>query len=272
MADSSTIYLVLMPPGTIVNQGGGMGCQDFDGYHAETAVTTALNVVYAVGCACPGFDGPSITNLQERTVAISHELVEAATDPFPFSNPAYAQTDNADIVWSLDTGGELADMCEFNLDSYAVPAGSTYMVQRSWSNKAAKASANPCVPVVNTAEPYFNSMPVLPDMVTVSGGGPTITTPGVKIAVGASKTIDVTLFSDAPTKGPWKVTAYDMSAVLGGPKELTLSLDKDTGQNGDTLHLTITVVKADTQFGVGSFALFSDLGGAENLSISAVGQ
>jgi hypothetical protein len=271
LADPGTIYLMLMPAGTIVTQGGGTGCMDFDGYHDETPVTTAVRVPYAVGCSCHGFDGPSITDLQERTVAISHELVEASTDPFPNSDPAYAQEDDADIVWSLDTGGELADMCEFNTDSYAVPPGSKYMVQRSWSNKAAKASTNPCVPVLTT-EPYFNAVPALPDMLTISGGGPSITTPGVKIAVGASKTIDVTLFSDAPTSGPWKVSVYDMSPFLGGPSQLDLSLDKTSGKNGDTLHLTIKVIAADTQFGVESFALFSDLGGAENMWLGTVGQ
>jgi hypothetical protein len=271
-ADPSTIYLMLMPKGTIVTQGGDKGCTAFDGYHDETAVTTAVTVPYAVGCSCHGFDGPSVTDLQERTVAISHELVEASTDPFPNSSPAYAQEDDADIVWSLDSGGELADMCEFNLDSYAIPAGSKYMIQRSWSNKAAKANTNPCVPVINTKEPYFGAAPVLPDMLTISGGGPAITTPGVKIAVGASKTIDVNLFSTAPTTGPFKLSVYDMSQVLGGPSELDLSLDKDTGSNGDTVHLTIKVVAADQQFGVGSFAIFADLDGAENLWLGTVGQ
>ena len=36
---------------------------------------------------------------------VSHELQEAATDPFPNSNPAYVQTDNNDLVWTFATGG-----------------------------------------------------------------------------------------------------------------------------------------------------------------------
>ena len=53
-------------------------------------------------------------------------------------------------------------------------------------------------------------------------GGPVIHTPGVKIPVGGSKTIDVTLFSDAPTTGPWRVIAYDGNYLAGGSAELSL--------------------------------------------------
>ena len=41
---------------------------------------------------------------------MSHELVEAATDPFPASDPAFYGADQANLVWTLTTGGEVADM------------------------------------------------------------------------------------------------------------------------------------------------------------------
>jgi hypothetical protein len=270
-ADGSTIYLLLFPPGTTVTQMGARGCHDYDGYHAEAQITTGLSVPYAVGCACPGYDGPGISAIQQRTVAISHELVEAATDPFPFSRPGYAQEDLADIIWTIETGGEVADMCELSQDSYFTPPGSTYMIQRSWSNIAALAGKNPCVPAATSA-PYFNSVPILPDKVTVMGGGPTFMTPGVKIPVQGKKTIDISLHSEAPTKGPWKVSAYDAAYLVGGMPELELSLDKHSGEDGDVLHLTITVLKEDTLFGVAGFVLFSDLDGQEAVSMGAVGQ
>ncbi len=273
-ADPSTIYLFLIPQGTTIGDpSGGYGCQDYDGYHDEIAYSGSKTVPYAVGCSCPGFDGPAVTPIQERTVAISHELVEAATDPFPNTKPAYGQEDDADIVWTLATGGEVADMCEFNLDSYVVPPGSTYMIQRSWSNKAAKAGTNPCVPVITT-DPYFNSFPVLPDMLALAGGGVTIHTPGVKIPVGSSKTIDIDLFSDAPTSGPWKLEVIDGEyAALGASTPyLQLTLDKSSGQSGDTVHLTIKVLKADTQYGMEPFILSSTLNGQNNLWMGAVGQ
>ena len=273
-ASTSTIYLFLLPPGTIITTTGsnGTGCTDFDGYHDESAVTNGVTVPYAVGCSCPGFDGPAITDLEERTVVISHELVEASTDPFPNTDPAYVQEDDDDIVWTLVSGGEVADLCELNLDSYYIPPDGTYMVQRIWSNEAAKASTNPCVPVPDTG-PYFNSVPALDDAIQLDvGGGATLPTIGVTIPVGASKTIPVSLFSDAPTSGPWKVSVYDGSYLTGGTAELDLSLDEDTGENGDTLNLTIKVLEADPTYGVESFVLFSDLGGQENIWMGMVGQ
>jgi hypothetical protein len=271
-ADPSTVYLFLIPPGTILSDTSGTGCTDYDGYHVESTVTGTLNVPYAAACACPGFDGKNVNDLQQRTVAISHELVEAATDPFPNANPAYLGEDNADIVWTITSTGEVADMCQFNSDSYAIPAGATYMVQRSWSNEAARSGTNPCVPVLTPA-PYFNSVPVLPDMVAVQIGGPPVVAPGVKIPVGGSRTIDVTLFSDAPTSGPWKVSAGDISALTGGSKQLLLTLDKASGQNGDTLHLTIKVLQPDSTYGVEPFVLFSDdTSGQDNLWMGLVGQ
>jgi hypothetical protein len=55
------------------------------------------------------------------------------------------------------------------------------------------------------------------------------------------------LFSDAPV--PCTVTAFDDEALVGQSAKLTLSLDALSGQNGDTLHLTITPEAADTFFG-----------------------
>ena len=270
-ASATTIYLFLVPPQTtesyVYDGVTSTGCTDYDGYHDETTVGSTT-IAYAVGCACPGFDGKGVTDLQERTVAVSHELIESATDPFSQSKPAWRQEDNADIVWTIMAGGEVADMCQYNSDSYDVPPGSTYMIQRSWSNMAAKAGTNPCVPVPTTA-PYFNSVPSLPDMLTVSGFG---AAPGVKIPVGQKKTIDVDLFSEGPTTGPWSVVLYDGDFVNTGTHYLNLSLDKTSGQNGDTLHLTIEVLKADTTYGVVPFILSSTLNGQNNLWMGLVGQ
>jgi hypothetical protein len=278
-ADASTIYLFLIPTGMVISDMTGTSCKDYDGYHSEATITSSLSVPYAIGCSCPGFDGATVTNLAERTIALSHELDEAATDPFPFSNPAFGQADDPDTVWTILSGGEVADMCEFNDDSYLPNPGGTYWVQRSWSNKAAKALTNPCVPFTATG-PYFNTMPVLPDKVAITGGGTSVTVPGVKIPVGGSKTIDLTLFSEAPTAGPWKVRALDGAYdFLGSPSaNLTLTLDKTSGQNGDTLHLTIKVLHTDPMFGVEPFVILSTLGKAgdpdfqNNLWMGVVGQ
>jgi hypothetical protein len=258
-ADPSTIYLFAFPSTTIESSMDGSCCMEYDGYHTDLTLGTTA-VPYAVSCACPGFDGSGITDLQERTVDISHELVETATDPFPNVQPGYREEDDADIVWTLASGGEVADMCEFNDDANYLPPGSTYMVQRSWSNAAAALVQNPCVPHTSS-QPYFNSFPALDSITYVPPGGPGFTTQGVNIPIGQTKTIAINLFSTAPTGGPWTVRIYDYDEALVGTKAyLGLTLDKNNGQNGDTLHLTIAPKTADTKLGGEAFIIFSDLG------------
>jgi hypothetical protein len=264
-ADPTTEYVFLLPAGTNISSNGGGCCTEFLGYHYETPVG-ATNVSYAVVCDCAPVQGQNITALENTTTTVSHEMVEEATD----SNPAFARADRNDIVWTYVTGGEIADMCEYNLDSNYLPPGSTYMIQRSWSNAAATAGTNPCVPVATTA-PYFNSYVAYSDDIGISYYGYAVQTTGVKLAVGATRTVDVVLSSVAPTAGPWTVHAWDMNDYLGNPSNTTLSLDKTTGSNGDVLHLTITVNSYDPNFGGAGFIIESTLDGQDNLTMGAIG-
>lgn len=258
-ADPETIYLFLLPQGTIEQDSDGACCTDFDGYHWEAKVGS-VSVPYAVSCSCPGFDGPGVTPLQERTVDISHELFEAAADPLPTTAPAYTQEDDADYVWTLVTDGEVADMCEFNDDANVVPPGSSYMIQRSWSNAAAARGDDPCVPSVTTT-PYLNTFPAL-SSITASGIAAGFVTQGLSVRIGQTRTIALTLSSAAPTDKTWTVKAYDYDLdVLGQSSAgLSLSLDKTSGRNGDVIHLTLVPRKADAQIGGEAFLLVSDYG------------
>jgi hypothetical protein len=271
-ADPNVIYLFVVPDGSTVKDATSSCCSDFGGYHGETKVG-GVAIPYAVGCSCPGFLGFTFTGLQVRTAAISHELIETATDPFPFSNPAYQLEDRADIVWTVVTGGEVGDMCAFNDDAYYVPPGSKYMVARTWSNAAAKAMQNPCVPHATTA-PYFNSFPALE---SISLGDANYLTRGVNVPLGQTKTIELTLYSGAATKNTWAVSAVDYDYwVRGLPSSLDLSLDKSEGKNGDTLHLTITPKRADPDLHAEAFIIISHYGGVRdadyqtNLTMSLV--
>jgi hypothetical protein len=255
-ADPSTIYLFVLPEGSIESDSEGACCTDYDGYHYQAEVG-AVTVPYALSCACPGFDGPHITDLQERTIDMSHELVESATDPFPNSDPAYTQEDDADIVWTLVTDGEVADMCEFNDDANVIPPGSTYMVQRSWSNAAAARFENPCVPVVTTT-PYFNSFPQLG---SISYNAGHITTQGINIPLGQSKTIDVALLAAAGMEQLWTVAPYDYDdAILGLSPDSILRPLNFTGGDGDTFRLTINPTAADDDLKGEAFIIWSDYG------------
>ncbi len=257
-----------VPEGSDVDNGC---CTEFAGYHDEVNIN-GVDVAYAIVCTCPGFDGPGVSTLGSLTTALSHEIVEAATDPLPQSDPAWTKTDDADMGWSLITQGELADMCEFDADQYLTPTDMTYVVQRSWSNKAAAAGKDPCVLESTPPDVYFNSVPVVSDTVTASWYFGDVQTQGVKIALGQTRTIDVKLFSDAPTSGPWHVEAYDYAEVYGGAPNLKLTFNTNTGSNGDVLKLTIKALKKDADFGAAPFYIESTLGNASNLWMAVVGQ
>jgi hypothetical protein len=262
--DTNTIYMIAIPNGTAFDDGtGSKCCTDYDGYHNEARIGTT-RVSYAVVCSCPGFDGNGETNAQQVTVAASHELVESATDPYFQSRPGYAQSDDDHAVWTVLTQGELADMCELNTDAYYIPPDGTFMVQRTWSNAAAKAGKNPCVP---GGEPYAGALPVLTTSGSINYNGPW-TTKVVKIPVGMTGEVDVQLYSDAVV-GPFTVQAFDYNSFYnGGAKLLQLSLDKQTGNNGDTLHLSITPTAFDSTLNAAIFVIETHFNNNKNQSLA----
>jgi hypothetical protein len=271
-ADPGVIYLYALPEGTTETvAGAGSCCSDFGGYHDETTSGT-VTVPYAVGCACPGFLGSGASALDERTGAISHELVEAATDPFPFTNPALSSTDEADLVWTLVTGGEVGDMCAVLPDAFYTPAGASNLVQRSWSNASAALGQDPCVPHVGPA-PYFATFPVLDEV--MYGGAQGYPTRGLQIPVGQSRTIELDLFSAGDSSFTWNVTPFSYEDLIGvGTPTLGFSLDKTVGGAGDKLHLTITVLGTNASLGAEPFVILSEHGapgGADYQTAMSIG-
>jgi len=244
----NTIYAVFLPEGVTLTA-GGTSCVDFGGYHAETN----NGVVYALLPRCTSTKHPGLEYL---TIATSHEVLEASTDPHPYSDPAYNEVDDDDAILGLMPGGELGDMCEVASAVYQPMVGSFY-VQRTWSNASAAAGHDPCVPVLTT--PYVEAAANLPE-ITIDAGGQFMTR-GVVVPNGMSKTVEVDLYSDAPTND-WTVVAYDVASMyqMSAP-ELALTLDRTSGNNGDKLNLTIQRVAPASEFGVSEFVLFTQVDG-----------
>jgi hypothetical protein len=140
-------------------------------------------------------------------------------------------------------------------------------VQRTWSNAAASAGRDPCQPELD-GETFFNAVPILADTVHVGSATPLQTTVGAFIAPGTSKVIDVVLYSEADV-GPWAVSA--VSVPIGG-SNLSFAWDRTTGNNGDTLHLTITMNYAESSYGGEPFLIESTLAGETNYWLGYVGQ
>ena len=191
------------------------------------------------------------------TEVASHELFEAATDPLPFTSPAYNRLDGDHYAWGFVFLSEGGDLCVQADELTVKPDDIGFSVQRMWSNAYAKLGHDPCVPAVKNTT-YFNSAPVLADTLTFDDQGQRVTTKGLRIPVGSSKTIDVQLFSDGPS-GLWSVTAVDPSSLRGGePSPLSFAFDRTTGKNGDVLRLTIT--RSAGGAGFDAFMLQSKLG------------
>jgi hypothetical protein len=237
---SDDLYIIYYPSGVNIDLYGTQSCQYFGGYHNETSVQ-GQHVAYAVVPRC---QYPGMSALSTTTSSASHELIEAATDPYPQTSPAYAVVDDTDIYWLDALGaGEVGDMCAQQPQNFTTFPGFNYVVQRSWSNAAANAGNDPCQPEPQ-GEVYYNAAPVLTDTVNYTIQFQKVPVRGIKIPVGQSATVPVDFYSDAPM-GPWPAQGYDYSSTfMGGPQLLTLTLNPPSGQNGTQGTLTIKVNQA----------------------------
>jgi len=149
------------------------------------------------------------------------------------------------------------------LGSYWKPPSVGYVIARAWSNSAAGMHRDPCVPGPPD-EAYFNSFIAPNDEFKFNDApnAPMIT--GVRVLVGETRTVDVFLFSDRPTGGPWNVTAREVPMLRTNAEALTLALDRTSGVNGEKVHLTITA-NQEVSNGVTIVALFSKIGTRELL-------
>ncbi|HTR55079.1 MAG TPA: hypothetical protein VMJ10_30545 [Kofleriaceae bacterium] len=234
--DTNTVYALYFPDTTTVANTCTAGLA---AYHSSFMLgSTPVSYAVIPRCGVQYNQDP----LDELTALSSHELAESATDPQLQSSPAYATA--SDYGWqSWSGGGEIADLCQYMPGSVLVEPELGHLVERVWSNEVAAAGHDPCVPQPD-GDTFFDAAPETTDTVTLSftNGMPDVTTPGLYIPVHSTRKVDVQLFSDAPTD-PIVVSAAEqpIDAAAEQPPDLSLSWDRTTGSNGDTLHLTITV-------------------------------
>ena len=214
---TSPIYAVYLPQGTSISMSGASSCQDFGGYHGEIQ-SGPLDLAYAVLPLCSSPQG--LSDLDYLELAISHEVIEAATDPFR-STMGFVVADQTD-PWSY-VPGEVGDLCV----GAAPYQDSGHTAQRIWSNSAAAAGGDPCVPRAGTE--YVN---VSPDAAGF-----------VQAAVGSTVKIKLTGWSAGGTT-PWALQATPgQSSFMPG-----FSLDAHSLRDGSVATATFTV-PAGTQSG-----------------------
>jgi hypothetical protein len=282
--DAQSVYTIFYPPGTSIDglagSAEGASCVDYGAYHGSVMVGSTA-VVYVASPRCEQMGG--LKGLDFVTFTTSHELIEAATDPFA-DTPAFSGVD--DWLWEDLLNTEVGDLCA-RLQQPFKPAPSDvgFAVQRIWSNSAAKAGHDPCIP--SPAKAYFTAVPDLPDTTPVdaltavdedsgsdvdgapSGTGPSgdpgdsppATVKTITVPLNGQKTIDVRLSSDRATTGPWTVQALLPAGDPKAPPTLGMKFDQKSGTNGDVLKVTITgKVK-----GSHAFVLRSALGDDANM-------
>jgi hypothetical protein len=257
-----TLYAVYVPKAvplvTRISDAAGqldrMGaCDSFEGFHFEKVRrgrdqdTHFLYTIIYEACG----DG----TIENTTDTASHELAEGATDPFASTDATAALNGFNMLAWTVfnERQEEIGDACEYYPDANADLKGDfAFRVQGLWSNKAARAGKNPCIP--NDGSAYYNVVPlevedvdvVVPPKISV----PTHTL-GYHIPSG-SRTISLGMFSDRDTGGPWKVSAIvggsastivaDEPTIDNGEERVKVSfVGPDSGKNGDKLKVQIDV-------------------------------
>ncbi len=255
-----TVYVFYISPETHVQANGVDGCSSFGGYHTSAHMTLAdgdHDVAYAVIPDCP-VGGNRIDSMID---AASHEIGEAATDPYPegTAQSGYRGIDNDHFAWEIlnQLQNENGDMCEFPYgvsDTTANEPLFAFPVQRLWSNASIAAGHDPCVPAPSS-EPYFNMTLLDPEAITVNMrvfGRGNITTKGYSIAVGETKTFDVGFYSDAKTD-PWTLEAVEGNGIFGTGDSGTLEIKVFgvSGQNGQKAQIRVKVVAPGSMDGPG---------------------
>jgi hypothetical protein len=230
--NGSTVYMLYLPDGVEVYyapQGGtNTNCQYVGGYHRAFG---SLGDGWGVAQRCP--PGFNQSQLDTETLTGGHEIAEAATD----TGNAWALTLGAGLspwdgsAWlevEGNTHAEIGDLCG---GSRILESG--FLFQRIFSNTAAAAGGDACVPALSV--PYFN-----------------VTTTQDWYTAQAGQTVQVpfTGWSTAPT-GDWIVRSFvtgssnsalayitsissTTSTTLGGHTYSTLN-------NGQNATLSITM-------------------------------
>ena len=241
--DASTLYAIYYPSGTTITMDGageqGQSCAGYGGYHFEIDAG-GTQVGYAVLPRCLDID--------ELTIAASHEYFEWVTDPFPKTKPAYNKLDDDHWAWQAAFIGELGDLCTFLDRENLKPADIGFEVQRQWSNKLSLAGKYPCAPTKST--PYLQAIPTAEDLAIVpasSGFGKSTKTKAIRVPPGGERTIDVLVYSDqaAGQSVPMRVMSYQQFyGGKGGAKSgFTFTLEEAYGKTGATVPVTISAPK-----------------------------
>jgi len=241
---ASKIFVLYYPSTSMISLGSSNSCTDFGGYHAGVTLGTGAVANYIVLPRCTPAMGVSQTD--DLTGTMSALVISATCNPVTSLSSSQSGWQGFDVPHEVfgNLGSEVGTACA----PEGLPMGQ--VTSRAWSNAAAAGYHDPCLPAPTGA--YFVSVPVATDHVTLPSGD---VTKGVSVPIAQSKTIDVQLLSDSATSGPWNV-----ATKLVGTTGFTFTLDQMSGNNGDTIHLTVTAPATPAQDVVAIFSTLDQRG------------
>jgi hypothetical protein len=230
------LYIVYYPSSTTITTTFVNGiiktsCVDYEAYHGE-AHQSGLDFAYAVIPAC-GNETMAITQS-----AMSHELIEAATDAWPITSPAYQLRPDPTDAWfsTFQFEVEVGDLCEAPSRS-VVDSG--YTLQRSWSNAAAAAGGDPCVP--GGAEPAFGTSGPATVQVIPAGGSADVSLAGWSSGTVADwQLVFDPWFSDGTTFTRARATLGAPTANNGNAPSVHITLPAAAPSGNHTVFLLVS--------------------------------
>jgi hypothetical protein len=274
---ASKVFVIYYPAATMFPS----ICGGFDAGQVVLPSGAVTNIVVVAECGIPPGDDVADHVMSSAVwgliaqIAGPDQTVQTSPSDFRLFDQAHLANSHLETInVQLVAGCKLArgtpvsfqPLTFVPLDAGLPEAGAGWDRIGVWSNSAAAAYHDPCVPHVSG--PYFVSVPVASDQVTVTVyQGPmsqpvAATTTGVLVQAGGKKTVNVELLSDGPTSGPWTV-----STELLDTSGFTFGFDRTTGQNGDVVHLTVTAPGTPQQ---GTVAIYSTLEGRRTFYVLAV--
>ena len=232
--DANTLYAIFYPKSTTITLDQGDACaQGVLGFPGAVSVmynSYVVTVPYAVSARCD--DTADLFTLHTGALYVDGVVGPGWRDP---NNSNASASALCPIITPWST--KVSDL--------------PYSVPRYWSNAAAAAFQDPCVPA--PAGP-FAAAQALPAETNLP------------FKVGKPRVVDVNVSSSAPTQ-PLTIEAKVRFAK--DASTVTLALDRNQAVNGDKLKLTITALKASTnQVVVDLFTTNPDTQDRTNLAFS----
>jgi hypothetical protein len=258
--DANTVFVLFFPSTTTLTVQGGQGCSSFGAYHNTVDLPTEagmLQLVYAVIANCPA-QGSTDQSMASTTDDVSHELIEAATDPgvgvgnitwYGYNN-AWFRLPTAPGSAPMPGQGEVADVCQ---SSRSITDAMGNVLARSWVNAAAVASSDPCQPELAGEIFYSVAVPT-----TTEKQAPYPDSDGyIVVPRGTTATVDSVIFSEAKLPNDVQVSVGIRAqgsqtlnpAIATG---ITTSVTPTSGHNGVHVTLTIQVASNATAGDYGS--------------------